>query len=50
MISYCEFMNSWLAANVPMPRVDRASAISRTTPPCARYSSMIMLRVMPLKL
>ena len=32
LISYCEFMNSWLAAYVPRPRRESASLISRTTP------------------
>ena len=32
LISYCEFMNSWLAANVCMPSRDSASVIWRTTP------------------
>ena len=32
LISYCEFMNSWLEANVPIPMPAIASVIARTTP------------------
>ncbi len=32
LISYCAFMNSWFAANVPMPIPASDSVIWRTTP------------------